>query len=86
MGFIGKWFKGLGKRGRYILFGSIAGVVIIACVLIICVLFGGKKTDRKLDVPAGSYLVYRLVSEYQVNDGEKHAVQLCEYDERGNLL
>lgn len=86
MGFIGRSSSGNSKKGRYILFGSIAGVVIIACVLIICSLFGRKKKEPDPNIPDGYYRVYRIVAEYEVSSGEEMAVMLCEYDDQGNLL
>ena len=89
MGFLKRWFTKLGKKSRYILFGSIAGVIVIACVLILGGIFHKKDKGPKYDIPEvpdGYVLVFRLVSEYDVYDGQKTPITLCEYDDHGNLL
>ena len=81
--------KKLGKKKLFILFGSIAGVIVIACVLIISGVFKKKDKGPGYDIPKvpdGYFLVFRLVSEYDVADGEKTPITLCEYDKHGNLL
>lgn len=81
--------KKLGKKKFYILIGSIAGVIVIACVLIIGGIFRKKSRESKdgiPEVPEGYYLVYRLVSEYDVTPESRTPITLCEYDEHGNLL
>ena len=65
MGFLKRWFTKLGKKSRYILFGSIAGVIVIACVLILGGIFHKKDKGPKYDIPEvpdGYVLVFRLVS------------------------
>lgn len=89
MGFLKRWFTKLDKKSRYILFGSIAGVIVIACVLILGGIFHKKNKGPKYDIPEvpdGYVLVFRLVSEYDVYDGQKTPITLCEYDDHGNLL
>ena len=89
MGSVKKWFAKLDKKRRYILIGSIAGVIVIACVLIISGVFKKKDKGPGYDipkVPEGYFLVFRLVSEYDVAAGDKTPITLCEYDERGNIL
>ncbi|MBO4324336.1 MAG: RHS repeat protein, partial [Lachnospiraceae bacterium] len=81
--------KKLGKKKLFILFGSIAGVIVIACVLIISGVFKKKDKGPGYDIPEvpdGYVLVFRLVSEYDVAAGGKTPITLCEYDERGNIL
>ena len=89
MGSVKKWFAKLDKKRRYILIGSIAGVIVIACVLILGGIFRKKDNGPKYDIPEvkdGYVLVFRLVSEYDVTAGGKTPITLCEYDERGNIL